>query len=419
MTALPLTPATRRRALLPLVALLAACGGAETPAPAADGVVADGDTAARRPALADTALLSADAVAIGGFVLDTARVAPWRSDVALPGRIVTDPARHQALGSITEGRVARVLVQVGDRVRRGELLVAIHSHEIMDARAQLAAATGSRDAARAARATSAAALARAERLYDAKAGSLAELERARSADAEAAARLLAAEAEFTRADGLVHHLLGDGPEPAGNDPHDVLIRAPIDGVVATRDVVAGAVVLPGDPLLSIADPDAMHLEVRVPDRLVGALEPGRPVTFTLVGDVPGASAGAAVVTRIAPAVDTLTRTLLVLARITDAPAGTRAERFATAQLDVGDAREALTVPAEAVQALEGDTVVIVAEQRGAGLHLVARPVSVGRRDATRAEILRGLDAGAIVIGRGAAIARVELLKARAAGGPDA
>jgi hypothetical protein len=73
----------------------------------------------------------------------------------------------------------------------------------------------------------------------------------------------------------------------------------------------------------------------------------------------------------------------------------------------------LSVPAEAVQALEGDTVVVVAEQRGAGLHLVAKRVQVGRRTAQRVELTGGVARGERVIARGAAVAKAEILKQRA------
>ncbi len=367
----------------------------------------------------DTALLSAESVAIANFGLDTARVVPWSSTVSAPARVTLDPTRHQTLGSITEGRITRVLVRVGDAVRAGDIVVAIHSHEIMDARSgvvraesQLRTATAERDAAQIA-------VQRAERLLAARAMGQADMERARVTLTAAHARFDEAQAETERAQGLIEHLLGDGPIPANLDPHEVLIRSPMNGVVTERTAVPGTVVLPGDPLLAVADPRALQLELRLTDRQMVGVSTGDSIRFTLVGTEDADASGTARVIRVSPVLDQETRTTVVVAAITRAPVGTRAERFATAVLRSSSDGEALVVPAQAIQSLAGDTVVIVAEQRGEGLHIVAVPVRVGRRDAVHAEILIGLEAGRVVIARGATIARAELLKRReGAGGAE-
>ena len=152
--------------------LAVACGGASDDA--ADGAVAD---AAAVPT-ADTATLSAKTVAIGGFTYDSARLMPWQSSVTVPGRLMLDPSALATIGSITEGRITHVLVRVGDRVHAGQVLVLIHSHEIMDARSALASAIAKLSAAEAERDLASSAADRAARLLEAKAMSKAEVERA-------------------------------------------------------------------------------------------------------------------------------------------------------------------------------------------------------------------------------------------------
>lgn len=390
-----------------LTLALAACG--EDAAPEADPAMTQAP---------DTALLGADAVNIAGFTLDTARLMPWVSTTLAPARLILDPSRHQTLGSITEGRITRVLVRVGDAVRKGDILVAIHSHEIMDARSGLVRAESQLRTAQAEREAAEVNLGRAERLLAARAMGQADLDRARVVATAAKARLDEAQAEAERAHGLVEHLLGEGALPANLDPHEVLIRSPMSGVVVSRDATPGTVVLPGDPLVAVADPSALQLEVRLTDRQVAGVAAGSALTFTLVGESAGAQTGRAVVSRVAPMVENATRTTMVIANITTLPTGARADRFATAQLDGRAEGDALVVPMQSVQSLAGDTVVIVAEQRGEGLHIAAVRVRVGRRDATHAEILAGLNVNQAVIARGATIARAELLKRREGGGGE-
>ncbi len=390
-----------------LLLALMACGEGAAPV----------DEVAIAPA-PDTALLGAAAVAIGGFTLDTARMMLWASSTVAPARIILDPSRHQTLGSITEGRVTRVLVRIGDAVRAGDILVAIHSHEIMDARSGLVRAESQLRTAQAERDAAEVNLGRAQRLLAARAMGQADLDRATVVATAARSRLEEVEAEAVRARGLIEHLLGEGPLPANLDPHEVLIRAPISGVIVSRQATAGTVVLPGDPLVAVADPNALLLELRLTDRQVAGVAAGSSVSFTLVGESVGSATGRAVVSRVAPMIEGATRTTIVLANIATMPAGARAERFATAQLSGRAEGDALVVPMQSVQSLAGDTVVIVAEQRGEGLYIEAVPVRVGRRDATHAEILAGLDVNRVVIARGATIARAELLKRREGGGGE-
>jgi RND family efflux transporter MFP subunit len=405
---------THRWSMLPLRAALAAM----LVAFGACGDTPQGDAATNAPeaaAAGDTATLSAAAAAIAEFTVDTARQQPWRTAVRAPARVMLDPAALQTLGSITEGRIKEVRVRVGDRVAAGQVLVVIHSHEIMDARGALAQAEAHVRAATATHRQAVAAAERAARLLEAKAVARADLERAEVARTVAAAALEGAQAEQGRAEALVEHLVGEGPLPPGVDPHDVLIRAAAGGVVTAREAQPGTVVLPGVPLLTVGDPGRLQLQLALAPDAAAGVRAGSGVRYELT-DAPGRW-HEAVVTRVAPTVDTLTRTVEVLARPTGPASGARAEAYAQAEvLGVAEA-PVVVVPAAAVQALEGDSVVIALEPRGAGVFLRAVPVRVGRRAGPLVEV-RGVPAGtAVIVGR-AAIAKAELLKRRGGGAAE-
>ena len=388
------------------LATLAACSGTAAKDPA--------EAPQEAAAAADTATLSADAVAIAGFTLDTVRTIPWQSATAAPARLMLDPAGVETIGSITEGRITHVLVRVGDVVKAGQVLVMIHSHEIMDARSALVRATSQVTAATAERTVAVAASERAQRLFAAKAMSRADVERADAARATADAMFEQASAERERASALVEHLVGGGPVPSNADPHDVLIRTPIDGVVIDRVAQPGTVVLPGDALLTVGNPNRLVLQLRLGESAAQLVRVGAVVHYALTDDP--TQRHQAVVTRIAPTVDTLTRTIEVLATPKSGARIGRAESFAQADIVGVGGTPAVIVPAAAVQAMEGDTVVIAAEQRGAGMFVEAVPVRVGRRTGERAELLSGLGVGRPIIVGGAAIAKAELLKRRSNGG---
>ena len=374
------------------------------------------NTAAQAPVVptADTATLSAQAVAIGGFTYDTARILPWQSVVTVPGRLMLDPSALETIGSITEGRITHVLVRVGDRVRAGQVLVLIHSHEMMDARGALAGAIAKLAAAEAERDLAISTADRADRLLEAKAMSRAEVERAVVAKRVAAAIYAQALAERDRAAAMIDHLVGTGTVPSIADNHDVLIRTPIAGVVTSREAQPGTVVLPGTPLVSVGNPGRLLLQMHVSAEAAAGIDVGATVNFTLTESP--TTMLAATVTRVAPTVDTLTRTIEVIAALKSGVRSGRAESFAQAEISGRGGAQALAVPSSAVQALEGDTVVIVADQRGEGLRIEAVRVRTGRRAGNRTEILSGISAGRRIIAGSAAIAKAELIKRRSPSG---
>lgn len=382
--------------------LLVACGGTEAPPPSA---TPSGATAQR-----DTAFLTTEALAMSGVTIQPARRVAWRDAWQLPARLVLDPTSTQALGSIVEGRVTQVRVQPGDRVRRGQVLITIHSHELTSAHNELQQALAGRAEADNTAQLAATAAARAERLYAAQAGSLAELERARAARTAAEAGQRRAKAEYERASEIVAHLRPPGAMQTGVDPEDVLVRAPFDGVVVARDAEPGAVVTPGASLVTISRTGQLLLALHVPEAALGAARLGSEVQFA-VPAFPG-RAFRARVTRVSPTLDSLSRTAEVFAAVDNRNGELRGEMTAAAEV-FGVARDSVTaVPISAIQDFEGDTIVVTGVQRGGGMLLEAIRVRVGRRAAGLAEVKSGVASGAPVVAGAAAVAKAEVLRQR-------
>lgn len=398
----PRRAARAARLVLALVApasLLVSCGGDAAAVPEAAVV-------------ADTALLSAEAVAIGQFELVAVAEQAWSDAWKVPARVSLDPGSTQPLGSIVEGRVLEVKVFPGDRVREGDIVAVIHSHEVMDARQKLSAAKAASISADSAASVADAAAGRAERLLAARAVSQAEVERSRAARTAAAAGRDAAHAELERATAFVEHLVGSGT-PAGTDEHAALIRSPFDGVVTGREAQPGQVVLVGQPLVTIAREGMLGVVVRLPEEAVASIAMRGVVHF----EVPAYPRRVfeARVSRVAPVVDSLSRAIEVWAAIRgDGQRLLRAEMTADAELMGATGAKVLAVPMGAIQVMEGDTVVVLGSRMGEGLLLEARAVKVGRRTSTFAEILGGVVKGDSVLGSGAAIGKAEILKRRAA-----
>jgi HlyD family secretion protein len=194
------------------------------------------------------------------------------------------PTRAVNVGSELSGTVARVPVDINDRVKKGQVLAELDTAKLRDQIARSRAALASSDA----KVVQAAAtvkeargnLARmqeVQRLSGGKVPSQAELENAQATLDRALADESAARAAVT-----------DARAAASSDETNLRkasIRSPIDGIVLTRAVDPGNAVaasLQAVTLFTIAeDLTKMNLEVNVDEADVGQVREGQSATFTV------------------------------------------------------------------------------------------------------------------------------------------
>jgi HlyD family secretion protein len=194
------------------------------------------------------------------------------------------PVRSVNIGSELSGTVREVLVDVNDRVQRGQVLVVLDTAKLQDqvnsARAALASAQAQVVQADASAREAQAQLARLEelaRLSGGKMPSAAELDAARAALERAQAAQATARAAVEQARAAL----------STNETNlaKASIRSPIDGVVLARNVDPGNAVaasLQAVTLLTIAqDLRRLKLDVAVDEADVGVVREGLPATFTV------------------------------------------------------------------------------------------------------------------------------------------
>lgn len=159
------------------------------------------------------------------------------------------------------------------------------------------------------------------------------------------------------------------------------VLAPDDGIVSARAATVGAVVAPGQELFQLVRQGRMEWRAEVTPSEVSRVRVGQKAQVT-------AATGLQIegrVRAIAPSANPQTRNILVfvdLPRHADLKAGT----FAKGRFDLGES-EALTVPSESVVVRDGNNHVFVIDaQNKAG----QRKVQIGRRVGERVEVLEGL-----------------------------
>jgi HlyD family secretion protein len=194
------------------------------------------------------------------------------------------PTRAVNIGSELSGTVRKVLVDVNDRVKTGQVLVELDTAKFNDqvnrSRAAVAAARASLTQAKATVQESAAALARFEevsRLSGGRVPSASELDAARAALARAKANEASAQAGVTQAQATL--------ATDQTNLSKASIRSPIDGVVLSRSVDPGNAVaasLQAVTLFTIGeDLTQMRLEAGVDEADVGTLQAGQRASFTV------------------------------------------------------------------------------------------------------------------------------------------
>lgn len=298
--------------------------------------------------------------------VETAEVADV---VDVSGVVAPPPKLDAVVGSPVAGRVARVLVEEGDHVAAGALLAVIEDPALpagsLEAKANVAAATAAKTAATQD-------VARQERLVTTGIGARKDLDDAKARAAAAAAELDAARARS----GLASSQLSRRE-----------IRAPRAGVVLHLYRRVGETVdaTGATPVAEIADISVLEVHAQASPTVLSRLREGMDATVHALGsDKPLA----AVVTRVAPAVDSTT--LLGLVRLTLASSeGVKVGTAASAQIAVTK-RPGIRVPATALRrSMVGEDEVVTCA--GGVAHV--RTVKVGARDAERIAILDGLKAG--------------------------
>ena len=300
-------------------------------------------------------------------------------------RQMTLPLRVSANGNIaawqeaiigTEAnglRLAEVRVNVGDVVKRGQVLATFTPDMTRADVAQVRAVVAEAEAALAEAAANAA---RARELATSGALSEQQINQFMTAERTAQARL-----DAQRAQANVQALR----------LRQTQVRSPDDGVISARSATVGAVLPAGAELFRMIRQGRLEwrAEVAAPD--LARLRPGDKAAVT----TPAGDTIAGKVRMIAPTVDVATRNGLVYVDL-PSPGSLRAGMFARGEFDIGSSA-ALTLPQAAVLLRDGFHYVL---RVGPDAKVVQTKVEVGRRVGERVEITGGLGADARVVASG-------------------
>ena len=278
------------------------------------------------------------------------------------------PREHAVMSSEVEGRVTEVVADFGDKVAAGQVMLKINPREY---ELRVETAQAALDQARAKLANSTARYNRARTLKESESISAEQFDQTASqmrvdqADTESADEALA----------MARKKLGDTE-----------IKAPFSGSVQKRMVSLGEYVSPGKEIYELIATDPIKLRCPMPERFVPLARVGMPVKLAIDADQGTSYTGK--ITRIAPALDESSRTLLIEAEVANPDGALKPGFFAHVTMDLGHDR-ALFVPTAAVLRYAGVARVFIVEQ---GV-VRAREVTTGSVVGDQTEITGGLKEG--------------------------
>lgn len=272
-------------------------------------------------------------------------------------------------------RIVEVAAQVGDRVRKGQVLARL---DAATAASELAEAKAAAAELEAALSEAQANAARAKELQAKGFYSQQMNTQYQTAEQSAGARLAAARARLQSA-----QLRSDRTQ----------VLAPDDGIVSARTATVGSLTQGGEELFRLIRGGRLEWRAEVPSADLARIAPG--ATARLVG--PAGETVEGKVRSVAPAVDPATRNGLVYVDLPASTVSVKAGMFARGEFELGRA-PALAVPQSALVLREGFAYLFRLD--GAD-RVVQLKVDTGRRQGELVEITAGLPADARIVVSGA------------------
>jgi RND family efflux transporter MFP subunit len=333
--------------------------------------------------------------------------APIGNTFSVAGEFV--PYQEIEVHAKVAGYIRKINVDIGDRVKTGEVLAVLEVPELM---AQLQGAGAgvrhsqeevsrarnevARDEAQ--HAALHANWLRLKQAAEARPGLIAqqELDDAQSKDQASEAQVDSAKSALAAAEQQLQVSQANNSQVSAMSDY-TRIAAPFDGVVTWRYADTGALVQAGtsannsQPVVKIAQVSTLRLRIPVPESLVSSVRVGEPA------DVVVHSSGehfTGQVTRFTDSLDRTTRTMQVEIDVPNDKYKLQPGMYADVSLQVQNHPDALTVPIQAVQHENGKASVLVLDEHN---RVQPREIQTGLEDPRRIEVLAGLHEGDRVI----------------------
>ena len=304
------------------------------------------------------------------YIFQEAKISNVPVEIKVPGRLAFNAEKSKVLAARAPGRVERIFAFEGATVDMGSPAIELYSPEYLSAQQEflLSAKTAS-------------ILASNKSTNDL----LADAVMTQQAAANRMRNLGSSDADI----GIL--------EKSGKPQNSLLMRSPIKGVVTKRAVEPGAIINAGDVLLTLADPKALWFLGNVFEQDIRSIAKGQ--TLTLRTEAYPDKEFIAKANYIAPAIDPVTRALLIRCDVENSEGLLRSDMYVSAKLKTGSA-DAIVVPQSAIIRVREQRFLIIKEGQES-----YRRLEIGGYDLDGKQfaITEGVKAGAQILIEGAVL----------------
>ena len=339
-----------------------------------------------------------DRIKLASIELRQAGPAAVARRLTVPDTIVPDGGRIAHVSIKVSGTVADLRKNIGDDVAKDDILGVLESREVADAKSEYLSAKLSNELQQDL-------TARDKSLWEGRAVPEQQYIKSRNAAVQTEMRFGIARQKLM-ALGVSDAEIAALPQAPDGTLRSQNVRAPISGRIVERKVELGTAVGRDSletELFVIVDLSRVWVEMMVNSSDLPSVREGQSVAVSIRG---GSGVGTGKVIFVSPLLDKETRAARVVAALDNPDRLWRPGSFVTAAIAVQSRQVPVTVPATAVQTVDGRKVVFVRTSDG----FEKRDVALGRRDDGMVEVTSGLAAGETIAASNTFPLKAELSK---------
>ncbi|QEZ48740.1 efflux RND transporter periplasmic adaptor subunit [Cupriavidus oxalaticus] len=333
--------------------------------------------------------LTAEQVAKTGVVMQTAGPAKVQAGVRFPGEIRFNEDKTAHVVPRLAGVVESVPANIGQQVKKGQVLAVIASTTLSDQRSELLGAQKRLDLARLT-------YDREKKLWEQKISAEQDYLAARNALQEAQISVQNAQQKLTA--------IGASNSSTALNRYE--LRAPFDGMIVEKHISLGEAVADNANVFTLSDLSSVWAEFVVSAKDVEKVRVGEKATISSAAS-DGKTEGT--VSYVGSLLGEQTRTAKARVTLTNPQMAWRPGLFVTVSVFGAEADVPVAIQSEAIQDVDGQSVVFVAVRGG----FVVQPVKTGRSNGKTVEIVEGLKAGTRYAAKNSFVLKAELGKSSA------
>lgn len=318
-----------------------------------------------------------------GITIATAAPARIRSALQLTGEIRFNDDRTAHVVPRVAGVVEQVFANLGQQVKKGDVLALIASADVSRMRSELLSAQKKQELAQIT-------YAREKKLWQDQITAEQDYLQAQQA---------LQEAEIVTANAR-QQLAAIGAAPDNAHLNRFALRAPFDGAIVEKHIAPGEAVKADANVFTVADLSSVWAEINVPARDLAVVRVGARATVKATAMDASATG---VVSYVGALIGEQTRTARGRVTLANPGMAWRPGLFVDVVLTSGEQAAAVTVLADAIQTIDDRPTVFIKTAGG----FVAQAVTPGRSDGKTTEIVKGIDAGTAYAARGSFVVKAE------------